>query len=149
MIQFHADSLAAPCKWEFLSLLMPSMVENIKMTSLFQGEVEHRLYFKSTNDTPCLRLVGELWDIYCIIEYVWVFLNDCTTGTQCIPQAFLVNSSDARDGIFRLIWSITCLLMPWLIRHRQEWYWQYSISNMLHCFIVNLVVFWWTKSKLW
>ena len=37
-----------------------------------------------------------------------------------------VNSSDARDGIFWLIWSIPCLLIPWLLKspeHQQAWYW--------------------------
>ena len=43
-----------------------------------------------------------------------------------------INSSDARDRIFHLIWSKPYLLMPWLLKspgHQQEWYWQYRISG--------------------
>ena len=38
-----------------------------------------------------------------------------------------LKSSHVRDGIFRLIWSITCWLIPWLLKapgHQQAWYWQ-------------------------
>ena len=41
-----------------------------------------------------------------------------------LPQC--VNSSEARDGIFQLIWWIPCLLMPWPLKspeHQQTWYW--------------------------
>ena len=63
-----------------------------------------------------------------------------------------VNSYDARDRIFQLIWSIPCLLMPWLLKspgHQQAWYWQYKIGNMYSCSIVNLVFFCRTKSNIW
>ena len=46
---------------------------------------------------------------------------------------FYFNSSDAGDRIFQVVWSIPCLLMPWLLKsseHQQAWYWQYRISNM-------------------
>ena len=65
---------------------------------------------------------------------------------------FHINSSDARDGIFQLIWSIPCLLMPWLFKspaHQQTWYWQYRIGKMLGCSIVNLVFFCWIRFKIW
>ena len=48
-------------------------------------------------------------------------------------QSFSINSSDAGEGIFRLIGSISSLLMPWLLkfpRHQQAWYWQRRIGNM-------------------
>ena len=45
-----------------------------------------------------------------------------------------INSSDARDGIFRRVWST---VMPWLLKppgHQQAWYSQYRIGNsVLHC----------------
>ena len=43
-----------------------------------------------------------------------------------------VNSSDARDGIFRLWRSIPCLLIHWLLKspvHQQAWHWQYRIGS--------------------
>ena len=46
----------------------------------------------------------------------------------------IVNSSGARDGIFRLILSIPCLLIPWLLKssgHQHDWYWQYRIGSRL------------------
>ena len=48
-------------------------------------------------------------------------------------QSVSINSSDAGEGIFRLIGSISSLLMPWLLkspRHQQAWYWQRRIGNM-------------------
>ena len=48
-----------------------------------------------------------------------------------VPRG-VTNSSDARDGIFWFIWSIQCLLMPWLLKlpgHQQTWYWQYRNVN--------------------
>ena len=70
---------------------------------------------------------------------VWAFVN------ISVP----LNSSDARDGIFRLIWSIPCILMPgWLKSpgHQQAWYWEYRIQG---CSSVNFVFFCWIKSKTW
>ena len=58
---------------------------------------------------------------------------------------------NAEERIFRLIWSIPCLLMPWLLKsagHQQEWYCQNRVGDMWCCYIVNLVFFFNTKSKL-
>ena len=63
-----------------------------------------------------------------------------------------LNSSGAGDGIFRLWWSIPCLLVPWWLKspgHQQAWYWQFRIGNMQGCSVVNLVFFCWTKFKIW
>ena len=41
--------------------------------------------------------------------------------------------SFARDGIFQLIWSILCVLVPWLLKspgHQQVWHWLYRRDNM-------------------
>ena len=63
-----------------------------------------------------------------------------------------LNSHDARGGIFLLIWSITSLLMAWLLKspgHQQAWYLQYSFGDMYGCSIMNLVFFCWIKCKVW
>ena len=65
-------------------------------------------------------------DRYLIFKMI---INDLTKSVV----GYKVNSSDARNGIFWLIWSIPCLLMPWLLKspgHQQEWYWQYRTGNM-------------------
>ena len=57
-----------------------------------------------------------------------------------------LNSSDARDGIFWLIWSMPCLLMPWLLKspvHQQAWYW---LCRTDKCLIV-LDLIWSTRVK--
>ena len=51
--------------------------------------------------------------------------NTSTPFTISAQRAF--ESSDAKDGIFQLIWSIPYLLMPWRLKspgHKQAWYWQ-------------------------
>ena len=59
---------------------------------------------------------------------------------------------DARDRLFRIIMSIPCFLMPWLLQspgHQQARFWQYRIGNMSSCSIVYLVCFCWTQSNIW
>ena len=56
----------------------------------------------------------------------------CVTQPQSVKNKILFNSSDARDGIFRLWRSIPCLLMHWLLKspvHQQAWHWQYRIGS--------------------
>ena len=60
-----------------------------------------------------------------------------------------LHSFDAEDGIYRLIGSILCLLMPWLLKlpgHQQAWYWlcrtrQYveSLQSEFHLFVLNQI----------
>ena len=85
--------------------------------------------------------------IYCIY---YILPIRCAIPNRSAP--FRVNSSEARDGIFLLIWSMLCLLMSWLhksSRHQQPWYWQNRICNMQSCSIVNMIFFCWIKSKIW
>ena len=57
-----------------------------------------------------------LQHIHCIIYHdpwypsVYACFNYCMTTQSCVI------SSDAREGIFQLIWSMPCLLMPWLLK---------------------------------
>ena len=75
---------------------------------------------------------------------------------RCILRSYnsnmLLNSSDAGDEIIQLWESITCLLMPCILKsseHQQVWYCQYRIGNMQTCSSLNLIFFYWTKSKIW
>ena len=69
---------------------------------------------------------------------------------KMFPFDDVIMASDARDGIFQLIWSIPCLLMLLkLPGHQQEWSWLYSIDNMkglMHCELVFICR---TKSMIW
>ena len=63
----------------------------------------------------CLYRLPASW-IHTSYVYVEILIFD--------SFLFLLNSPDARDWIFHLIWSIPCLLMPWLLKAR------YGGSNM-------------------
>ena len=70
----------------------------------------------------------------------------------CITRPQWINFCDARDGMFRFILSIQCLLMPWLHKspgHQPQWYWQYWIGKMFGCSDANLAFFCCTNSKMW
>ena len=61
------------------------------------------------------------------------------------------NFSDARGGISRLVWSIPCLPMHWLLKspmHQQAWYWLRKINNMYCSSRVNLIHLGQDKSKI-
>ena len=57
-----------------------------------------------------------------------------------LVNGLLLNSSDTREEIFHLIWSVPCLLMPWLQKspeHQQAWYWLCRTDSVYCCFRVN------------
>ena len=57
-----------------------------------------------------------------------------TRGRQLWWRACNLVSSDVRDRIRRPIWSIPCLLMPWLLKspgHQQSWHQQYRIGTCI------------------
>ena len=79
----------------------------------------------SWQNSTLLMLIFFKLTLHACVELLW--------GNKSYLHFPFLNSFDARDGIFRLIWSIPCRLMPWLLKspaHQQAWYWQHCIGNM-------------------
>ena len=68
-----------------------------------------------------------------------------TTYKICLVSLLLFGlfiSSGAGDRIFRLWWSIPCLIMPWLLKspeHQQTWHWICRTENMYCCSRVKVI----------
>ena len=78
--------------------------------------------------------------------------NICFSIWLTCLSYYIVNSSDAEDGIFWIWGSIPCLLMPWLLKspeHQQAWYWLCRTNNTYHCFRVDFIYLGQAKSKIW
>ena len=76
---------------------------------------------------------------------VYQHINPQTARPKVNAFGIQMNSSDTRDGIFRLIWSISCLLMPWFLKSIGRlcaWYWQYKIGNISGwCIVIYLFLY--------
>ena len=83
-----------------------------------------------------------LWGKIISIIRLWLhgMYDNELHGPCWLRKAIKLYSSDPREGIFGLIWSIPYLLMPWLLKwpeYQQAWYWQHMNDRqhigLLHC----------------
>ena len=91
-------------------------------------------------------------------EWVWIESEclvsygqtSCSTWNWCLASYFVIYS-DVGDGIFRHWGSITCLLMPWLLKSpnfQQAWHWLCRTGSTYLSCRINFIYLSQAKSKI-
>ena len=138
----YLRSSRGPFKWnyqnhQFSGLYIHPIDLQMRM-SIFMG-------IAIWNDYSWLYIFGVTWSWYRTDP---TQLRDLSTLGVC-PCS--INSPDGGDGIFQLLKSIPCLLMPWVLKspgHQKVWYWLCRTDNMFNCSRLNFIYLGPAKSKI-
>ena len=138
---------------KFCSYSIIEVIESITVTSVLYG-YHNLLTLKFEELSKCQLCLHWWYHRFVPCDKVGI-MTSFTFQSNMPPNSnsWSTNQpSDAGDKIFWFIWSLPSLLMPWLLNfpgHQQTWYWNNRVGNICSCSTGNLVVFCWTKSKIW